>query len=367
MKTDALLFLISLFFALVGLLLEDVASMGLQWVSVLRYLPILVLYVKYFKSDFASFLPILFSILLFSLSYLGGHYSFLGMVVTTMFPVSLYVFTRIKLSRKQIDIAKAMLVIAYLLYIIIGFSNKFHINPNKVSFTLLILTVDIFFCAYTNSGGKRIAGSPGLILLLALSLVLIVLTEGRNSLLVYLMLIMAFLFRKRIDRMNIWGLIMICLLVLFMLYPFVNCLLSDGAKYSSQNTEMMGQDIFSGREIIWSYIFAQLTDASAFCFGRIDTEWWGKSMHNSALDIVVRYGVPTMVVVELIILYYFKRLSTIINNPFKPLLILIIVTMIWGVNESGIFLGLSFFVFLPYIILHSKNSEVVYRNSPFEI
>lgn len=362
---DFVLLLISLFFSLTGLLLEEIVSIGAV-VSILRYFPILILYIKYFRWNFASILPILFSFFLFSLSYLGGHYSFLGMVVTMMLPVSLFVFTRVRLSRKQIDIIKAMLVIAYMLYIIISFSGIFNINPNQVSFTLLVLTVDIFFCAYTNSGGKRIAGSPGLILLLALSLVLIVLTEGRNSLLVYLMLIMAFLFRKRIDKMNIWGLIMLCLLILFILYPFVYCLLSDGAKSSSQSTEMMGQDIFSGREIIWSYIFAQVSDPSYFYYGGIDTEWWGKSMHNSALDIVVRYGVPTMVVVELVILYYFKRLSTIINNPFKPLLILIIVTMIWGVNESGIFLGLSFFVFFPYSILHSKNGVVVSRNSLYE-
>ena len=355
---DFVLLFISLFFSLSGFLLEEIVSMGAVF-SILKYFPILILYIKYFRWDFASILPILFSLFLFSISSLGGHYSFLGMIVTMMSPVSLFVFTRIRLSRKQIDIVKVMLVTAYLFHIFITIivPNNIYINPNRSSFTLLILTVDIFFCAYINRGGKSITGSPGLIMLLVISFFLIVLTKGRNSLLVYLMLIMAFLFRKWIDKMNIWGLIMFCLLILFILYPFFYCLLSDSATYSSQNTEMMGQDIFSGREIIWSYIFAQLTDASAFWFGGIDTEWWGKSMHNSALDIVVRYGVPTMVVMELIVLYYFKRFCTIINYSLRSLLILVIVTMIWGLNESGIFLGLSFFVFLPYGILHSGGVE----------
>ena len=118
---------------------------------------------------------------------------------------------------------------------------------------------------------------------------------------------------------------------------------------------MMGQDVFSGREYIWASIFAQLTDSSHFLFGGIDTDWWGKSMHNSAIDIVVRYGVPGAVIIELIIFYYFKKVCLMCNNHYRPLLLLIITTMIWGLNESGLFLRLSYFLYFPYCILLSKN------------
>lgn len=360
MKTDFFLFFFSLLFSILGLLLEDITAMGLQWVAVLRYFPILILYVKYFNRSFAAIAPILFAVFLFLLSALGGRYNFIGMVVTMMVPISLYVYTRIRFSRRQISIMSIMMTCALLLYVVIVFSNHFDINPNQESFKVLILTVGIFFCKYTNGKTKNILNSPGLCFLLLLALVVILYTECRNSLLVYILLVMAFVFRKKVAKMNIWGLIMITVLALFILYPISYCLLSDNLRNSSQNTEMLGQDVFSGRQYIWSYIFAQLTNSSSLYFGNIDMEWWGKSMHNSALDIVVRYGVPTAIAVMLIIFYYFKKVCSMVNNKYKPLLLLIVVTMIWGINESGIFLGFSFFLFMPYCILLSKNNEVRY-------
>jgi hypothetical protein len=373
MKLDFSLYFISLLFALLGLLLEEFTSAGTQWIALLRYLPLLVLYAKYFRLDFASFLPVIFALYLFSLSFLGGHYNMIGMVVTAMLPVTLFVYTKIVFSRKQISLIFLMVLAAYFLYVIIAFAGHIPINPNQVSFKILLFTVVLFFCIYTNSkrrivintiaGRKRAIGVPGLYFLLGLSFLLILLTKGRNSLLVYLLLFAAFLVRNKVAKWDKWGFILSGLLVIYVVYPFVYCLLSSGMK---GQTEMMGQDVFSGREIIWSYIFAQVTDPMSFIFGKIDTEWWNKSMHNSALDIVVRYGVPTMVIIELIILYYFKKYCTITMNNYKPLLILIIVTMIWGVNESGLFLGFAFFLFLPCCILHSKNrrGNVVPKTEP---
>ena len=357
MKIDSALFFISLFFTLVGLLLEDVSSIGLQWLSVFRYLPILLLYIKYFNRSFPFILPILFAVFLLLLSYRGGHYSAPGLFVTIMLPVSIFVFTRIRFSTKEISIMAIMMTLTYFLYVIIILSNHFDINPNQESFKVLILTAGIFFCKYTNSRNTRISSMPGLCAILGISLFLILYTESRNSLLVFLLLVLAFICRRKVAKMNVWGIIMLVVLILFILYPFTYCLLSNNLHNSSQNTEMLGQDVFSGRQYIWSYIFAQLVDPSAFFYGGIDMEWWGKSMHNSALDIVVRYGVPTMVAVLLMVLYYFKRVSTRIQNRNKPLLLLVVTAMIWGLNESGLFLGFSFLLFMPYSILLSKNSE----------
>ena len=367
MRIDFSLFLVSLIAALIGLLLEDITSIGLLWLSVIKYVPLLALYIKYFRKDFSSFVPILFIFFLFALSFLGGHYSMAGLLVTAMLPVVLFVYTKITFTRKQVSIIFLFTLLTLLLYSILSFSGRFSINPNQVSFRILILTVILFFCLYTNSrkrfvcyswrGKKRVLGPPGLFLLIGVPFLLILLTGCRNSLLVYLLLMVAFVFRNRVAKWNIWGLMLFGLLVLFVVYPFVYCLLSTGFA-SSVDTEMMGQDIFSGREIIWTYIFAQLTDPSAFFWGNIDTTWWNKSMHNSALDIVVRYGAPAMVVVELIVYYYFKKICKIINNKYKPLLLLVLTTMVWGLNESGMFLGFSFFLFLPYCLLHSKNQQV---------
>ena len=370
MRIDFFLFLVSLLAALFGLLLEDITSIGLQWISVIRYLALLALYVRCFRADFSFFLPILFSVFLVSLSFLGGHYNMVGMLVTAMLPVTLYVYSKISFSRREISVIQLLILFSYFLYALIAFSGFKYINPNQVSFKILILTVVLFFCAYTRSGGKRIVihtykgkkhvlTPPGLLTLLGLSFVLILITECRNSLLIYILLVAAFMVRERVAKWNKWSLLLFGLLILYVVYPFVYCLLSNSFGGASYNTEMMGQDIFSGRQYIWSYIFAQLTDSTSFYFGNIDTEWWGKSMHNSALDIVVRYGFLTMVAVELIILFYFTKYCKIVNNIFKPLLCLVLTTMIWGVNESGLFLGFSFFLFLPCCILRSKNREVL--------
>ena len=358
--------------ALTGLLMEDITSVGLQWISMIRYLALLALYVRCFRADFSFFLPILFGVFLLSLSFLGGHYNMVGLFVTTMLPISLYVYTKITFSRRELSIIVLFLLLFYFLYVVIAFSGVFSINPNQISFKILILTVLLFFCIYTKYGGKRIViytfkgkkhiiAPPGLLTLLGFSFLLILLTESRNSLLVYCLLIAAFVVRDWLAKWNKWGLLLFALLIIYFVYPPVYCLLSDSFGGASYNTEMMGQDIFSGREYIWSYIYAQLTNSTAFFFGNIDTEWWGKSMHNSALDIVVRYGFPAMIFVELIILYYFKKYCRIINNKFKPLLCLILATMVWGVNESGLFLGLSFFLFFPCCLLHSKNKDIDFK------
>lgn len=365
MKFDFSLFLISLVLSLLGLLLEDITSRGIQWLAVFRYLPILLIYIRHLGRNFASFLPVLFAIYLVSQSFLQGHYSLSGMLSTIMLPVILFVYTKLRFSRRQISIIALLVLTSLLLYTVIGIVRRYSINPNQIAFKILILTFIYFFCIHTDDrrrrlvfhsfkGRKRTIGSPGLILVLVLSCLLILYTESRNSLLVYLFLVAAFVVREKVARWRIWELLLLGLLVLYIVYPFVYCLLSDTFK-GSAGTEMMGQDIFSGREFIWAYIFAQLADPASFFWGNIDTEWWGRSMHNSALDIVVRYGVPAMVIVELIVYYYFKRICSIINNNYKPLLLLIITAIIYGLNESGLFLRSSFFLFLPYCILHSKN------------
>ena len=368
MIIDFSLFVVSMVFALLGLLLEDITSMGIEWMAVFRYLPLLVIYIKHFRKDFSSFIPLLFSLFLFSLSFLRGHYSMSGMLSTIMLPVVLFVYTKVRFSRRQISIIALLVLASLFLYYIISLVRRHSINPNQIAFKILILTVIYFFCVHTNDRRKRIVihtlydrkrtiGAPGFILLFTISFFLILFTKSRNSLLVYLMLAAAFVVRERVAKWNVWGLLMFGLLVLYFVYPFVYCLLSDSFK-GTADTEMMGQDVFSGREYIWASIFAQLTDSSHFLFGGIDTDWWGKSMHNSAIDIVVRYGVPAAVIIELIIFYYFKKVCLMCNNHYRPLLLLIITTMIWGLNESGLFLRLSYFLYFPYCILLSKNKGV---------
>ncbi len=352
MKLEYLLFCISLFFSLVGLLLKDVAPAGQMIISVFKYVPLLLLYFRNLRKDFSCFLPVLYTLLLIALSFIGGQpYGIAGMLVVIMVPVSLYVFNRITFTRKQIQIIQWMLSLAFIGYVLLSFVFRSRLNPNQVGFTYLILFLDIFICAYTN--GKGSSNKVFYITLGLITFLLILFTRSRTSLLVFLMIPVAFFFRKKVKNM---GLILWVILILYLVYPFVYCLLAgDTALRASHDTMMMDQDIFSGREIIWSYVITELTNPSVFWFGGIDTEWWGKSMHNSAIDIIARYGIPTLIMMYAVIVHYFKRATTLINNKYKSLLVLVLVTMIWGANESGMLLGFSFFLFLPYCILHSKN------------
>lgn len=352
MKTDFLLFSISLFFFLLGLLLKDVAPSVSLIIAFLKYVPLLVLYIKHLRNNFSSFIPLLFALFLIALMVIGGqNYGVSGLLVAIMVPVSLYVFTCITFTRKQIQIMQWMLLLTYLVYIAISLYFRNSLNPNQVGFTFLILSLDIFTCAYTNN--KRGKNNVFLLAFTLCTLLLILYTESRTSLLVFLMLPFAFIFRKKVTKTM---LILWIVLILYLLYPFVYCLLAgDTALRASQDTTLMNQNIFSGREIIWSYVITELMDPAPFWFGGIKTEWWGKSMHNSGIDIIVRYGVPALVFLFLTVSHYFKRIRSLVNNEYKSLLLLILVTMIWGTNESGLFLGFSFFLFFPFCIIHSKN------------
>lgn len=351
-KIDFLLFTISLFFFLMGLLLKDVAQSVSLIIAFLKYIPLFVLYVRHLRNNFSAFIPLLFALFLIALMVIGGQiFSISGLLVAIMVPVSLYVFSCITFTRKQIQIIQWMIFFAFLIYIAISLCFRSILNPNQVAFTFLILSLDIFICAYTNK--KRGKNSVFLPVFVLSTLLLILYTESRTSLLVFLMLPFAFIFRKKVTKtmLILWIILILCLV-----YPFVYCLLAgDTALRASQDTTLMNQNIFSGREIIWSYVITELMEPGPFWFGGINTEWWGKSMHNSAIDIIVRYGVPSLVVLFFIVSHYFRRINSLVNNEYKSLLLLVLVTMIWGTNESGLFLGFSFFLFFPFCIIHSKN------------
>lgn len=352
MKSDSIMFLISLFFSLVWLVIKDVTSSNMIGLSLMRYIPILILYVKYFKWTFTAIIPALFMLAMFALYLFSGYeYSLAGIIVTGMVPTYLYIVNRVKLSHNQISLVALLSLLALAFYVLLSYNNN-RINPNQVGFTDLILTVILLFCLllyYANSAKRNIFIS----FLLAVCLFLILHTESRNSLIIFILVISSYYFKDKFT--NYLRLLLLVILIVYILYPWVYCQMANNYTFRTANdTNFMGQDVFSGRHIIWNYIFKQLQYPMTFLFGGIDTEWWGKSVHNSALDIVTRYGVPTTLVLFLIIIFYFRESLALISEKYKSLIIVILVTMIWGVNESGLLLGYSYFLFLPLCLIRSK-------------
>lgn len=356
MKSDSILFFISLFFSLVGLLVKDVTSSNMIEVSLLRYIPILILYIKKIKWSYAAVLPILFWFGMFALYRISWcQYSIPGMLVIGMLPVYFYVYNRITFSHDEISFIILLFVLAYLAYVVI--SDNHSINPNQVGFTFLILSVDIFICIFVNYPNSVIKNFSILFLLFT-TFLLIINTESRNSLMVFLIVIVSFFFKGRVMKYK--SLILFVILILYVLYPWIYCIYAEYYRYGLVNdTKVMGQDVFSGRQYIWVYILYRILDPAYFWFGGIDTEWWGKSNHNSALDIITRYGVPSLILFFSIMYFYFIESFKLVTGKYKSLLLLILVTMIWGMNESGLFLGYSFFLLLPISILRSK--RIIYH------
>ena len=366
MKSDSILFLISLFFSFVWLVVKDVTSSSMMVLSILRYLPIIILYIKYFKSTYAAIIPVFFLLALFTLYLFSeNEYSVAGMIVTGMFPTYLYVVNRVKLSRDQISFVALLAILAYVFYVLISYNfiNEVSINVNQVAFTYLIFTVIILICILSNYA-KSIKRNMLISILLVVSSFLILYTESRNSILVFFLLLFSVIFKGKLTKHL--NLILLIILIFYILYPWVYCQMAKNFFFRYTNdTNFMGQDVFSGRNIIWNYIFNKLRYPSTFLSGGINTDWWGKSMHNSALDIVTRYGVPTLLALFLIILFYFRESLALISNKFKSLLIIILVTMVWGVNESGLFLGYSYFLFLPLCFIRSKCIRRSHQNYHF--
>ena len=370
MKVDSVLIFISLLFSFAWLVLKDVVTSNLLWIAVLRYVPLLLLYAKYIQWSFRAVVPILFPVFLIIFSIIGdSNYSLQGLLVVAMVPTCLYVFSKITFSHREIRILLLLVFLSYLSYLVVSLLYWNSINPNQIGFTFLILSLILFFCTYTNMSSKNAMTSLFIIVLIITTLVLILFTRSRNSILVFLLLPVAFLFRKRFEKYQVAIVWMV--MIFYFVYPWVYTQLAYSSSFSSsQDIVLMDQDVFSGREIIWSYVYSQMRNPSVFFFGGIDTEWWGKSLHNSAMDIIVRYGVPSMVALSLIIVFYFKNFFKSINNKYKSLLLLMLIAMIWGLNESGMFLGYSFFLFLPYCIIHSKKTRpisfVIESGSDFE-
>lgn len=352
MKSDSILFFISLVFSFVWLAIKDVTSSSMIFLSFLRYIPIIILYVKYFKWTYSAIIPVLFMLAMFALYQLSEcEYSVAGIIVTGMLPTYLYIVNRVKLSHNQISFVALLTILTLTFYVLLSYNNN-SINPNQVGFTYLILTVIILICLLLNYA-KSTKRNIFISILLVVCFFLILHTESRNIFLIFLLIILSYYFKEKFA--NYLSLLLLIILIVYILYPWVYCQLANNFIFRVANdTNFMGQDVFSGRNIIWNYIFNQLRYPSVFLFGGIDTEWWGKSMHNSALDIVTRYGVPTMLVLFLIIIFYFRESLALISEKYKSLLIVILVTMIWGVNESGIFLGYSYFLFLPLCLIRSK-------------
>ncbi len=355
-KTDFLLLFISFVFSLLWLLLKDVESSLSIVVTLLRYIPILFLYIKYFRPKFDAILPILLLLYSVFLYLFGGYsYNWQTMLVLVMIPITLFVYCQLALSKQEISLIVLSSIVSFFIYFII--SNRFYINPNQVAFVFLVLFLIIFNGQFLNSKYQdRMTLAMAIIIII--SLIAIYRTESRTSLMVFLLIPIAFLFKKRFKNLK---LIYWIIVVMGVLYPWVYCqFASDYSWRYNVNTNLMDQDIFSGRQIIWNFIFSQLGDSSHFWFGGMDTSWWDKSMHNSSLDIISTFGVPTFVILVFVIYFYFNKICNLCQEHLRPLLLLVLVAMIWGLNESGLLMGYSYFLFLPFCLILSKQKELDY-------
>ena len=60
------------------------------------------------------------------------------------------------------------------------------------------------------------------------------------------------------------------------------------------------------------------------------------------------------------IYFYFNKICNLCQEHLRPLLLLVLVAMIWGLNESGLLMGYSYFLFLPFCLILSKQKELDY-------
>lgn len=183
------------------------------------------------------------------------------------------------------------------------------LNPNGMGFFLLMIFCYIF-TMFLCGNKKRY------LFISILILVAQVFYLSRNSLLFSVFYALAAYISKKFNyNFTYKGTIVVFLLLfqIFFVYFYSHTLFNMIGK---GNLLIFGKDIFTGREVIWSEAFNQLSSDWLFGIGNTFVSSWlldGKpttNLHNSALAILVNFGFFVLLYVSLVIGFLSKRIKS---------------------------------------------------------
>ena len=237
------------------------------------------------------------------------NHSAIGVLVQFIWPLSIFFIVKYsKLSRYFIARVTAFMLAAWLISLYNArlsqefFANakiltrSIGINPNTVA------TVVVSSCLYLDMYIESAGRSKGLKLVLyAISLGAVLMTESRTSTIALVMMLMLELvFRGAIQHSKTLAvLLMVGVIVLGMVVPFLytNMSRSDMVSY---DTQFMGKTIYTGRQLIWANFFtsvAEHPETLIWGIGYTSELYYGGTfnLHNAYFQLIAQFGAPLFI------------------------------------------------------------------------
>ena len=321
-------------------------------IGIFAYLPF---WIKVCWILFLSCLSISCIIHFNGIEYICNTISFLG--VLTVLPY-------VKLKRNVIKSITGLLFLYGVIIIIFnadfGIVSLIEMNTNTVSVTLFIMQFCLFAFAVHNRGYRKI-----LLYILALLCVGFQLRfGGRSSLLGTVLLFGYMIFRRYfncIKRKTVRNLVIfICVFSVVFVY-FYSVILFNIIGHG--NVFVLGKDIFTGRQKIWTKCFECLKGNLLFGIGNSLITYMGEgtNLHNQILGYMSLYGLPSAILYVLLISGATEKLYSRSRNNF--IVAFIIVLLVLCYFETALYSILVMHITMAMIILYylDKNHKSVVK------
>ena len=279
-----------------------------------------------------------FIISLFNNAYLGQFLMRLSMIL-----LGIITYSNVQIPKKAMNIISLIMMIltSYFFIKSFGYNNAFYqtnelssnynaINPNSMGLVVLFSFMIADRGAFMKSHIVRFA-------IIIASFVALFNFGSRNALLCLALYIASVYILKNIKTRGRKIILAISLLVA-LLFPIIYVSTYDSSLSRGDSVEILGKDIYSGRQDIWTEAMTTKNIGSIFVGNSNLTlieSLPSKSLHNMYIDIGYQLGIPYLLFFMFIIYIIATRNPDMSRKVFASILILLIYGYFETTFEAG--------------------------------
>lgn len=238
---------------------------------------------------------------------------------------------------------------------------KVKINPN----TLGIFTMFFFMIVCVLGQFKRKLSYLGVLILLFFSIYSMYNYESRGTTVALCCFVLMSLVPKKMYNRRVFFILTALLIVVGTAFPFVYLALYK----SGYTVKIFGKPLFTGREKLWSNMFALMSDDFVkilFGMGSNTVLWEHElNVHNNFFNIIVNFGVVGYLLYYTFILNQIWNASKYISQPVirKSLSMFLCSVIVLGFSETTSLWAVIFpFAYFGLILANSEASFIERKN-----
>lgn len=330
-------------------------------------IPVIVLisymiFIRKFSFCKKNFLLVIISsfLVLFCYIFVGGG---LGSVINNLSAiVFVLIFYEIEIEVREYQYF-AKLVLVFQVYLIgyclvHGLENGYIGIYNSNTIGMQILFNLIFIDMYIGDKKKQ-----GTLLINVVSILLILFTKSRTSLIIGLLLLLLMLINRKkmlapkLFKIGFW---LLAFLGLYFPTLYVNLFLNSNTiiyrLFNQFSVQYFNKNLFTGREYIWMEAIEQINGSWTNLLFGIGSHYGGdigSNFHNSYFTIVICSGLIVYILFIFLLYRFFKR-GNFSTRSIQRSRLMYLAIMIFGFSESVLFSGQ--FAILAYLLLCVSNS-----------